>query len=198
MWVAGSGSLAVGPPPAGMWGHPGLLSGWLCRAWLVLYLFMPWGCGDDMTWGKFVRVFCGGTLFRVVRGSRLGPGCPAKAACTLYTLCAPEAPRPGMSAPFCKFRSHQFMRGHGPCDMTFRLVLTSLFLRDMAGPPVRLLGRTARLGLCQDRRWHVGIRDRGPSSVAVLAVDDQSCLSHNREGGIRHDCQSVHATVLME
>jgi hypothetical protein len=35
VWVAGSGSWLVGPPPAGMWGHTGLLSGLLRRPWLV-------------------------------------------------------------------------------------------------------------------------------------------------------------------
>jgi hypothetical protein len=40
-------------------------------------------------------------------------------------------------------------------------------------------------GLCQDRPRHVCIRHRRP------AVVDQSCLSHNWEGGFRHDCKSV-------
>ena len=38
----------VSPPPAGMWGHPGLLSGCVCVAVVGLYLFMSWGCGGDM------------------------------------------------------------------------------------------------------------------------------------------------------
>jgi len=32
VWVAGSGPWLAGPPPAGVWSHSGLLSGWLCRA----------------------------------------------------------------------------------------------------------------------------------------------------------------------
>ncbi|BCW70806.1 hypothetical protein NicSoilB8_18500 [Arthrobacter sp. NicSoilB8] len=41
VWVAGSGSGLVGPPPAEMWDHLLLLSGLFWWRWLVLYSFMP-------------------------------------------------------------------------------------------------------------------------------------------------------------
>ena len=79
VWVAGSVPWLVGSPPAGMWGHLGLRSGLCWRAWLVLYLFMPWGCGDDMTCANFfsrflasIRCFFGGL------GERVAAVCPAK------------------------------------------------------------------------------------------------------------------------
>ena len=73
VWVAGSGPWLVGPPPAGMWGHPGLLSGWFWWAWLVLYLFMSRGCGDDMTCRDFLEIFSPDSLFTggVGRAGRL-------------------------------------------------------------------------------------------------------------------------------
>jgi len=41
-----------------MWGHVGLLSGLAWQPWLVQYLFMRWGCGDDMTCAKFLPGSC--------------------------------------------------------------------------------------------------------------------------------------------
>ena len=63
IWVAGSEPWLVSPPPAGKWGHPGLLSGWLCWAWLVLYLFMSRGPADDMTCRDFLKIFSPDSLF---------------------------------------------------------------------------------------------------------------------------------------
>jgi hypothetical protein len=63
IWVEGSEPWLVSPPPAGKWGHPGLLSGWLCWAWLVLYLFMSRGPADDMTCRDFLKIFSPDSLF---------------------------------------------------------------------------------------------------------------------------------------
>jgi hypothetical protein len=63
--------------------------------------------------------------------------------------------------------------------MTFR-VGSYVFFAVMAWPPTRMLWRDARhglRGLWQKRPRHVGVRDRGFSSVAVLVVVDQSYLS---------------------
>jgi hypothetical protein len=81
MWVAGSGPWLVGLPPAGVWSHSRLFSRLFEWAWLALYLFMPWGCGDDMTCGKLLPGF--GPLLAVSwgMGEPLVAVCPAKHGC---------------------------------------------------------------------------------------------------------------------
>ena len=53
-------------------------------AWLVLYLFMPWGCGDDMTCAKFFRILWPRYAVSSGLGERLAAVCPAKGG--VYTV----------------------------------------------------------------------------------------------------------------
>jgi len=85
MWVAGSRSWLVGPPPAGVWGHVGLLSGLAWQPWLVQYLFMRWGCGDDMNCAKFLRGSCLDSLLLGAWGRSWWLFIRPKGVCTVAT-----------------------------------------------------------------------------------------------------------------
>ncbi len=77
VWVAGSGSWLVGPPPALGWGYAVPRSG---SVWLVVvgqHQFMAQGSGDDMMKPTLARKRLG-KLLSVVKGELCMVVCPAK------------------------------------------------------------------------------------------------------------------------
>jgi hypothetical protein len=86
------------------------------------------------------------------------------------------------------FYWHEFMQPRVLCDMTFQLVLTSLFLRVMVGQAFGILGEPRAMACVDSARSVHGRRctGPGPSSVAVL-VCRSVIPSHLWICGLRHD-----------
>ena len=166
----------MGLPPAGMWGHSGLLSllfGW---AWLVLYLFMPWGCGDDMTSVEFLPRFLASIRCFLLAWGEVGGCLSGQKGCVQCPHACPGDAVAGGRLPPCLFLLTRVHAAGSSARYDFFSSLMCLFCGSWPAAFSSLRSRLPPWNAWTVPGACTAGRCAGPrtSSVAVLVVVDQS------------------------